>query len=116
MIKNISPAFKDDTDKLITLAMLVCTIFFFFIPSLIVVFLPKNLIGECTHSVAKAFFNFEILLFLVSLIFLVPILGQLLGFILGPVLVILNVVFVVINICALAGNKDFKVPVLFEFI
>ena len=115
-MKSISPAFKDDTDKLISLAMLICTIFFFFIPSLIIVFLPKNLISDCTHNLAKAFFNFEILLFLISLIFIIPILGQLLGFILGPVLVILNIVFVVINICALAGNKEFKVPVLFEFI
>lgn len=115
-MKTISPAFKDDTDKLIALTMVICSIFFIFIPSLLVIFLLKDKVSGCTMSLAKAFFNFELLLFLISLTFLIPVIGWLLGTILGPILIILNVVFVVINILAMAGNKEMKMPSWYEFI
>ena len=115
-MKKISAAFKDDTDKLIALAMVVCSMFFIFIPALIVLFIPKDIKSECTHNLAKAFFNFELLLALISLIFIIPVLGWLIGAVLGPVMIIFNVIIVVINICAFAKNAELKVPVPFEFI
>ncbi|MBO7672061.1 DUF4870 domain-containing protein [bacterium] len=115
-MKTISPAFKDDTDKLIALGMVICSIFLSFIPSLLVVIFGKDRVSGCTHALAKAFFNFELLLFLIALAFIIPVIGLLLSFIVGPILIILNVVFVIINILAMAGNKEMKLPSIYEFI
>ena len=115
-MKKISPVFKNDTDKLIALAMIIFSMFFIFIPALIVIFLPKNIISDTTYALAKAFFNFELLLFLISLTFIIPVIGWLLGVILGPILIIVNIIFIIINICAMAGNNEMKVPSFFEFI
>jgi len=113
---KILPQFKDDTDKLITLAMIICSIFFIFIPSLIVIFIPKNYISESTYEIAKAFFNFELLLTIISLFFIVPVIGWIVGAIVAPILMIFNVIIVLINILALAGNKELSIPVPFKFI
>ena len=115
MIK-ILPQFKDDTDKLITLAMIICSIFFIFIPSLIVIFIPKNYISESTYAIAKSFFNFELLLTIISLFFLVPILGWIVGAFVAPILAIINVIIVLINVFAIAGNNELSIPVPFKFI
>ena len=115
-MKEITPVFKDDTDKLITLAMIIASAFFIFIPSLVVIFVPKKYISDSTYSIAKAFFNFELLLFLISLFFMVPIIGWLAGLFIAPVLMILNIIIVIIDICALAKGSAIKVPVFFEFI
>ena len=63
-MRRFNPEFKDDKDRLITLAMLIASMFFVFVPSLIVIFIPKNYISETTYEVAKTLFNFELLLFL----------------------------------------------------
>ncbi len=115
-MKTIVPAFKDDKDKLITLAMVITSLFFIFIPALIVVFIPKQYISESTYEIAKAFFNFELLMFLITLFFMVPIIGWLAACFIGPILMILNVIIVVINLCALAKKDTLKVPVFYEFI
>ena len=115
-MKRIEPVFKDDKDKLITLAMIVCSLFFIFIPSLIVIFIPKQYISETTYEISKAFFNFELLMFLISLFFMIPIIGWLAACFVAPIMMILNVIIVVINLCALAKKDTIKVPVLYEFI
>ena len=40
-MKNLVAEFKDDKDRMITLAMLILSLFFGFIPALIVVFIPN---------------------------------------------------------------------------
>ena len=48
-MRRFNPEFKDDKDRLITLAMLIASMFFVFVPSLIVIFIPKNYISETTY-------------------------------------------------------------------
>ena len=115
-MKEITPEFKDDIDKLITLGMVIASGFFFFIPSLIVIFIPKKYISDSTYNISKAFFNFELLLFLISLFFMVPIIGWLAAVVVAPILMIWNIIIVIIDICALAKGSAIKVPALFEFI
>ena len=115
-MKQFAPAFKDDKDRLITLGMLIGSIFFIFIPALIVVFVPKDYISESTYEIAKTLFNFELFLFLISLLFMVPIIGWIVGFIVAPLLAIWNIVIIVIDLCAIAGNNPIKIPEPYKFI
>lgn len=115
-MKNFTPTFKDDKDRLITLAMFITSIFFIFIPSLIVILLPKDYISESSYEMAKSLFNFELLLFLISLLFVIPIIGWIAGFILAPVMMIINVIVIVIDLCAIAGNREVKIPEPYKFI
>ena len=115
-MQKIMPNFKDETDKLITVAMIITSIFFSFIPALVTAFFLKNYTSESSNNIAKMFFNFELLLFLVALIFIIPIIGPILGFILGPIMMIFNVVICVINLCAVGKNSELKVPVPYEFV
>ena len=115
-MKKFMPAFKDDKDKLITLAMVIGSFFFVFVPSLIVVFIPREYISECTYVIAKALFNFELLLFLISLLLLIPIIGWIAAVFVAPLLAIINFVVIIINLCALANNSELKIPVPYEFI
>ena len=115
-MKKIMPMFKDDQDKIITIAMIVASMFFVFVPALLVVLLLKDKISENSYQIAKMFLNFELLLFLISLIFVLPIIGWLIGVILGPLMMIANVIICVINLCAITKNAELKVPVPYEFI
>ena len=115
-MRNFTPVFKDDKDRLITLAMYIGSIFLIFIPSLIVIFVPKTYISENTYEIAKSLFNFELLLFLISLIFWIPIVGWILAPIAAPLLAIWNIIIIIIGLCAIAGNKEIKIPELFKFI
>lgn len=115
-MKKIMPAFKDDNDKLIVVAMLILSMFLVFVPALVVVLLLKDRVSETSYQIAKMFLNFELLLFLVSLIFVLPVIGWLLGVILGPVLMIVNVVVCVMNLCSIGKNSEVKVPVPYEFV
>ena len=114
-MKQFSPEFKDDKDKLITLGMLISSIFFIFIPALIVVFVPKDYISENTYEIAKTLFNFELFLFLISLLFMIPVIGWILGAIVAPILAIWNIVIIVIDICAIAGKNPIKIPEPYKF-
>jgi hypothetical protein len=96
--------------------MLITTMFFIFVPSLIVIFIPKQYISESTYEIGKTLFNFELLLFLISLLFLVPIIGWIAGFIVAPILYIWNIVIIVINLCAMAGDGKIKIPEYYKFI
>lgn len=115
-MKNFMPSFKDDKDRLITLAMFIASLFFIFVPSLIVIFIPKDYISESTYEIAKTLFNFELLLFIISLFFMVPIIGWIVGFIVAPILMILNIIIIIINLSALASNAELKIPEPYKFI
>ena len=115
-MKKIMPVFKDEKDKLITVAMIIASMFLVFVPSLLVVLFGRNYVSENSYAISKAFFNFELLLFLVSLIFVIPVIGWFLGIILGPIMMILNVIICVINLCAVAKGAETNIPVKYEFV
>lgn len=115
-MRKFTPTFKDDRDRLITLAMFISSIFLIFIPSLIVIFIPKDYISESTYEMGKSLFNFELLLFLISLLFIVPIIGWIIGFILAPIMMIFNVIIIIIDLCAIAGGNEVKIPEPYKFI
>lgn len=115
-MKKIMPVFKDERDKLITVAMIIASMFLVFVPSLLAVLFGKNYVSESAYEISKAFFNFELLLFLISLIFVIPVVGWILGTILGPLMMVFNIVICVINLCAVAKGDETKVPVGYEFV
>ncbi len=115
-MKKTMPVFKDEKDKLITVVMIIASMFLVFIPSLLVVLFGKNYVGEGSYEISKAFFNFELLLFLISLIFAVPVIGWFLGVVLGPIMMIFNVIVCIINLCAVAKGAETKLPVPYEFV
>ena len=115
-MKNITTEFKDDIDRMITLAMFIITLFAGFIPSLIAIFISKKYISESTYEIAKPLFNFELLLFLVSLLCWIPFIGWLASLIIVPVILIWNTVIVVINLCSIAKENTAKLPEYFKFI
>ena len=116
MMKKIMPSFKDDRDKIIVVAMMITSLFLLFIPALIVIFLLKDQISENSYNISKAFLNFELMLFIISLFCAIPIIGWLAAFILCPILYILNVIIIIIDLCAAAKGTELTVPVPFEFI
>ena len=115
-MRTFTPTFKDDKDRLITLAMFILTLFFVFFPALIVIFIPRNYTSDSTYDIAKTLFNFELLLFLISLLFIVPVIGWVVGFIVAPILMIWNIVIIIINLCAMTANKEIKIPEFYRFI
>lgn len=115
-MKKIMPVFKDEKDKLIAVVMIIASMFFVFVPSLLIVLFGKNHVSECTYEISRGFFNFELLLFLVSLIFVVPVIGWFLGVIFGPLLMIFNIIICIINLCAVAKVSELKIPVKYEFL
>lgn len=114
-MKYIAAQFKDDTDRMITVAMFIITLFASFIPSLIVIFIPKNYISESTYEIAKTLFNFELLLFLVSLLCWVPFIGWIASIVIVPVICIWNAIIVVINLCSIARENAAKLPEYYKF-
>ena len=115
-MKNLVAEFKDDKDRMITLAMLILSLFFGFIPALIVVFIPKNYISESTYEIAKTLFNFELLLFLISLLCLIPIIGWIASLIIVPILLIWNTIILIISLCSMAKENVVKIPEYYKFI
>ena len=113
---KILPAFKDDNDRIMIVAMFILSIFFFLFPSLVVILCCKNQISETSYVIAKSLFNFELMLFLLSLVFMIPLIGWLIGIIFCPILMIINIVVLILNLCAIAKNSEVKIPVLYEFI
>ncbi|MBE7710647.1 MAG: hypothetical protein E7Z92_00760 [Cyanobacteria bacterium SIG31] len=115
-MKKILPVFKDERDRAIAVTIIILSMFLFFIPSLLGVLFLKEQLSESAYAVVKAFFNFELMLFLVSLLFVIPIIGWILAFILTPLMMILNVIIAILALCAIAKNTEVKVPVWYEFI
>jgi len=116
MMKKIMPMFKDDKDKIIIVAMTLLSMFFVFVPALVVVLFFKEQISENSYQISKSFLNFELLLFLISLIFAVPVVGWLLGVIFAPLMMIFNIIIVFLAMCSIAKGAEVKIPVPYEFI
>lgn len=115
-MKKIMPSFKDDTDKIIVVAVLILSMFFLFLPGLLVILFGKNYVSESSYEISKGFFNFELLLFLISLLFAVPVIGWIAGVILAPLFAIFNIIIIVIDLCAISKGAELKIPVWFEFV
>ena len=115
-MKKILPVFKDERDKIFTVTVIILSMFLFFVPSLLAVLFLKEQLSENAYLIVKSIFNFELLLFLISLLFMIPILGWILAALLSPLMMILNVIICVINLCAVAKGAEVKVPALYEFI
>ena len=115
-MKVITPVFKDDTDRIVAVATIILSLFFVFVPGLVVVLFLKEKIGEGTYEIAKAFLNFELLLFLISLFFAIPIIGWIAALILAPLMCIFNAIVVIFALCSVAKNREVKIPVWYEFV
>ena len=117
-MKNISviPEFNSDNDRLITIGTIILSICLSFIPPLITVLFAKSSISESSYRIAKALFNFELLLFLISLISVIPIIGWIVGIILIPILVIYNAIILLVALLAIAKQQEVKIPVMYEFL
>ena len=115
-MKKIMPVFKDEKDKVVAVAMIIASMFLVFVPALLVVLFGKSYVSESTYEISKAFFNFELLLFLISLVFVIPVVGWILGTILGPLMMVFNMIICIINLCAVAKGDETKVPVGYEFV
>ena len=70
-MEKFMPEFKDDNDKLIMIAMFLSALIFMFISPLVVMLACKNVISETSYKIAKAFLNFELLLLIVSILFVI---------------------------------------------
>ena len=112
----IEPVFKDDTDKMIVVSMFVMSIFFLILAPLPIILCAKNNISENSYKMAKALFNMELLLFLLSLVSLIPILGWIVGFFLVPILMIINILTIILGLCAIAKQTTVKIFAPHEFI
>ena len=115
-MKIIQPIFRDDRDKIVAVATALLSLFLSFIPALIVIFFFKEKISENTYELAKAFLNLELLLFIITLFFAIPVIGWMLAFIAWPILCIFNAIVVVLVLCSIAKGSEVKIPVGYEFI
>ena len=113
---KIIPEFRDDNDKIIVVGILILSMFFFFFPSLLSVLCLKNSMSENSYRIAKSVFNFELFLFLVSLIFMIPILGWLLSIVFCPILMIVNIIVLVVALTSIAKKTEVNIPTFYEFI
>ena len=115
-MKVITPVFKDERDKIAAVATILLSLFFVFIPALLVVLFLKEKVSVGTYEIAKAFLNFELMLFIISLFFAIPIIGWLLAIILAPLMCIYNAIIVILALCAVGKGAEVKIPVWYEFV
>lgn len=123
-MEKFMPEFKDDNDKLIMIAMFLSALIFMFISPLVVMLACKNVISETSYKIAKAFLNFELLLLIVSILFviisMIPVIGWIVGILIGGIfglaLYIVNVVIILMAVFAISQMQEVKIPVLFQFI
>ena len=117
-METIIPAFKDSNDKTIVILSLVLTIFLGFIPFLLVLLLMKDKMSDSSIAIAKSFFNFELLLLIISIaINIIPIIGQIVGLLMiFPLVLLLNLIFPLWALLSVANNQPVKVPVWIKFI
>ncbi len=118
LMETIMPLFKDENDKTIIIVSLILTIFFWFIPFLLVFLLMKDKLSENSVAITKAYLNFELLLFIISIgINLIPVIGQIIGIlIIFPLFILIGLIFPVWSLLSIANNQPVKVPVLIKFI
>lgn len=113
---NVIPEFKDDTDKIITIAMSICTLFVSFISPLIVILFLKDKISNQSYEITKAFLNFEIFIALISLVAIIPIIGWIAGIFIIPILCIWSIIVVLLAVCSMVKKSEVKIPVPYAFI
>jgi len=113
---KIDSIFRDDTDKMIVVAMLVMSIFFAVISPLLVILCGKNNISDNSYRIAKALFNLELLLFLISLFSLIPLIGWVVGFFMVPILMIINILTIILALCAIAKQTPVNIFAPYEFL
>ena len=113
---KIMPIFKDDDDRIITIAVLLTSFFFLFIPSLLAVLCLKDKLSEESQRIVKSVFNYELFLFIISLLFMIPVIGWLAGVFVAPILAIWNAIVIIIALCSIAKEKEVSIPVPYEFL
>lgn len=113
---KIMPAFRNEDDRIITIAVILTSIFFVFIPSLIAILCLKDKLSDEACGIIKSIFNFELFIFIISLFFMIPIIGWFAGFFITPVLAIWNAIVMIIALCSIAKGKEVSVPVPYEFL
>ena len=113
---KIMPVFMNEDDRIITLAVLLTSLFFIFIPSLIAVLCLKDKLSEEALRIIKSVFNYELFLFIISLFFMIPLVGWIAGFVIAPLLAIWNAIVIIIALCSIAKDKEVNIPVLYEFL
>lgn len=115
-MKTIFIDFRNDSDRGILILTFILSMGLMFIPPLLTFFLAKEYLSESAMQTVKSLFNFELLLFLIGLISIIPIIGWLLSIILIPLIAIYNIIIIVINMCSMAKNNEVKIPVMYEFL
>lgn len=113
---KIMPVFMNEDDRIITLAVLLTSLFFIFIPSLIAVLCLKDKLSEEALRIIKSVFNYELFLFIISLFFMIPLVGWIAGFVIAPLLAIWNAIVIIIALCSIAKDKEVNIPVPYEFL
>ena len=112
-MKVFVPAFKDDQEKMSLLVIVLLSLFFTCLPSLVMILFFKDKIGENIYPIIKALFNFELILFLALLLLtFIPILGWLVN----VVVLLFNLIVILQAVFAIGKNSEIKIPSWFEFI
>lgn len=123
-MKTFTMEFKDDNDKVIIVGMILLAIILSFISPLLVFFLLRNKISEKSYEFTKALLNFELLLFIICIIFciisFIPFIGWLigafLGWLFGAVMFIYNAIMMLLTIFKISDKKEAQLPVPYEFV
>ena len=123
-MKSFSMEFKDDNEKVIVVGMILLAMVLSFISPLLVFFLFRDKISEKSYEFTKALLNFELLLFIICIIFciisFIPLIGWLIGAFLGwlfsAVIIIYNAVMMLLNIFKISDRKEAQLPVPYEFV
>ncbi len=115
-METIMPVFKNEEDKTIVILTLVLAIFLGFLAPLIVMLFFKEKLSENSFSIVKTLLNFELMLLLFCIIFMIPIVGWLIATIGAPVVAIINLIFPIMALVAVINQQAVKFPVLFKFV
>ena len=111
------PARKlDDNEKTLVLLTLILSIIVGFLAPLIIWALKKNEMNDYSRNVVRKLLNFELTLACIGLIFLIPIIGQLLAIVGAPIVWILNIVYCILAVIKISNFEDVNFPISFNFI
>jgi len=123
-MREFTVEFKDDNEKIIIIGAILGAIILSFISPLVVFFFLRDKIGEKSYELIKALLNFELLLFIICIVFfiigLIPVIGWIiaafLGGLVGTVLFIYNAVILLFAVFSITDKKVAKLPVPYEFV
>lgn len=107
--------FKDDSEKTLTLLVIVLSVVAGFIAPLIIWVLKKDSLSDTAKQIIRKLLNFELTLLCVCILFLISVLGQLLAILGAPLVWIINVVYCIMAAIAISNSSDVKFP-SYEFI